>query len=174
MVVIITQAYLLQSFSSFEIMLDCWKENPAERPTFTNLRSIFDAMLQQDNPYIQFDNINTHKPYYDTSMSLSTDDDKTIGLSDSGSSSMPHSSSSERSLVTLPGVAASLQSAAGGGFDLTKSEELPTPDPAHNPYVDTPTRPYDNSFDLDMVHTQQTIHEDVESGADPVACEAAV
>lgn len=46
-------------------MLECWRGNAAERPSFSQLKAKFDAMLlsQEDNPYIQF-NINMTMPYY--------------------------------------------------------------------------------------------------------------
>ena len=45
-------------------MLDCWSENPADRPTFTQLRDKFDAILlaENNNMYIQFSSIDTDTP----------------------------------------------------------------------------------------------------------------
>ena len=45
-------------------MLECWSEDPNERRTFPELHTLFDTMLAEDNQYIQFDNINMHKAYY--------------------------------------------------------------------------------------------------------------
>ena len=49
---------------SYEIMLDCWSENPADRPTFTQLRDKFDAIILAENNdmYIQFSSIDTDTP----------------------------------------------------------------------------------------------------------------
>ena len=46
-------------------MMECWNARSCDRPTFTQLRAVFDRMLssQKDNPYIQF-SINTSHPYY--------------------------------------------------------------------------------------------------------------
>ena len=46
-------------------MLECWRQSITERPSFSQLKAKFDAMLlsQEDNPYIQF-NINVAMPYY--------------------------------------------------------------------------------------------------------------
>ncbi|KAL5497189.1 hypothetical protein EMCRGX_G013614 [Ephydatia muelleri] len=51
----------------YDIMLECWRQSAAERPSFSQLKAKFDAMLlsQEDNPYIQF-NINVAMPYYHT------------------------------------------------------------------------------------------------------------
>ena len=46
-------------------MLECWRQIATERPSFSQLKAKFDAMLlsQENNPYIQF-NINVAMPYY--------------------------------------------------------------------------------------------------------------
>ena len=60
-------------FRRYDIMLMCWKEEPWKRPTFTDLRAKFDAMLlaERNNEYIDL-RINNDKPYYrlDTSATL--------------------------------------------------------------------------------------------------------
>ena len=37
--------------NSYQLMLDCWKEDPDERPTFTQLISIMEEMMTTDTPY---------------------------------------------------------------------------------------------------------------------------
>ena len=111
-------------------MQDCWLENPNDRPTFADLRSQFDALLTKDNPYIQFENINAHMPYYNSHLThRNSDDDGTLGLS---TSDFEFSSSSS---VTMNGATAS-------GYDYVKPvvvmQEQPE-DPHSNPYVETPT-----------------------------------
>ena len=32
-------------------MNQCWRENPADRPTFTQIRERLETMMTQDNPY---------------------------------------------------------------------------------------------------------------------------
>ncbi len=44
-------------------MLSCWKENVPDRPAFADLQEMFDSMLEQDNPYINF-SIDPDKLYY--------------------------------------------------------------------------------------------------------------
>ena len=113
-------------------MQDCWLENPNDRPTFTDLRSQFDALLTKDNPYIQFENINAHMPYYNSRLSRhnsNSDDEHTLGIS---SSDIEFSSSSS---MTMNGATAS-------GYDYLKPilrPEPPPEDPHSNPYVETPT-----------------------------------
>ncbi len=44
-------------------MLSCWKENVPDQPSFADLQEMFDSMLAQDNPYINF-SIDPNKLYY--------------------------------------------------------------------------------------------------------------
>lgn len=57
----------------YAIMLMCWKEDPRKRPTFSELRAKFDAMLlaERNDEYIDL-RISNDKPYYmlDTSATL--------------------------------------------------------------------------------------------------------
>jgi proto-oncogene tyrosine-protein kinase Ret len=48
----------------YDIMQKCWQEIPEERPSFTDLRTMFAELLQENSPYIQLDSINTHRSYY--------------------------------------------------------------------------------------------------------------
>lgn len=34
------------------MMLDCWQDNPENRPTFTQIRDSMEAIMQKDNPYL--------------------------------------------------------------------------------------------------------------------------
>ena len=67
-------SYIRQLFPlcSYEIMLDCWQDNPASRPTFTQLKATFDVLLLEGSPYIQFEGTDTHEPYYDDSPNISS------------------------------------------------------------------------------------------------------
>ena len=119
-------------FHSYKLMQECWMENPNDRPTFADLRSQFDALLTKDNPYIQFENINAHMPYYNSHHSQHnshSDDERTLGIS---TSDFEFSSSSS---MTMNGATAS-------GYDYLKPvlrQEPPPQDPHSNPYVETPT-----------------------------------
>ena len=49
-------------------MVECWSENPKDRPTFSQLKSKFDKMLLQSNHYIQFScyaTVGDNPPGYD-------------------------------------------------------------------------------------------------------------
>ncbi len=50
---------------SYEIMCNCWSEDPGDRWTFAQLRSKFDAMLSERNPYyFDLNHVNSQRPYY--------------------------------------------------------------------------------------------------------------
>lgn len=65
----------------YEIMMDCWKENPDQRPGFTQLRNRFESMMQKDNPYMDFSAVDETSAYYsvpsfNSIMDESPDEDK--------------------------------------------------------------------------------------------------
>ncbi|XP_065664674.1 proto-oncogene tyrosine-protein kinase receptor Ret-like [Hydra vulgaris] len=39
----------------YDIMLDCWNEDPLKRPTFTELRELFENIISQGNHYVSLD-----------------------------------------------------------------------------------------------------------------------
>ena len=45
-------------------MLDCWKENPDERPSFEQLKSTLETMMTVDTPYYDFTKHDEAKAYY--------------------------------------------------------------------------------------------------------------
>ena len=48
---------------SYQIMLDCWRMESYERPSFKQLKSLLDDLLakQQPDAYIKFSDIDVHK-----------------------------------------------------------------------------------------------------------------
>ncbi|XP_031550158.1 tyrosine kinase receptor Cad96Ca-like [Actinia tenebrosa] len=48
----------------YKTMMQCWQENPKERPKFTELRQRFEELLQEDSPYVDFSNLDHNKDYY--------------------------------------------------------------------------------------------------------------
>ena len=154
-------------------MLNCWREDPTERPSFTKLRATFDAMLAEDNPYIQFDNINVHKPYYHQSNSSDSDDVK-MGISDEESSTDSYVPSSVP--VPIVGGVASTYDRLNPVIDTATNnhlEELKRP--IANTYVDTPSKPYDSMFNLETAGTECTVDTDCESySSSDDFCETAV
>lgn len=172
---------------SYKVMLECWNTDPNERKTFPELRSLFDAMLAENNPYIQFENINTHKPYYNTTATAQShshsqnqsqrnsrsEDENMIGMSESEIEFEDSSTSTS----TLNGASAT------GAYDylrpLVPSEEMTDTIEDHgqilhvaNPYVETPTFKFLmsqegfrlSSFELELERTQQS--EEMESSAE--------
>ena len=47
-----SNAPLIVLLCSYEIMLQCWHENPYDRPSFTELYTRLDDMLSQSSDYI--------------------------------------------------------------------------------------------------------------------------
>ena len=45
------------------MMLRCWKENPLERPTFTEIREEFEKIMSDGETYVTFD-IDEDSNYY--------------------------------------------------------------------------------------------------------------
>ncbi|CAH3145354.1 unnamed protein product [Pocillopora meandrina] len=48
----------------YEMMMDCWKENPDQRPGFTQLREKLEFMMQKDNPYLDLSAVDETREYY--------------------------------------------------------------------------------------------------------------
>ena len=46
------------SLTRYELMLDCWKEEPDERPSFEQLIPKLEKMMTKDNPYFDWDGDN--------------------------------------------------------------------------------------------------------------------
>ena len=51
-------------FNRYELMLDCWKHHPGERPTFGQLISTLERMMTADTPYYDCSNLDETEPYY--------------------------------------------------------------------------------------------------------------
>ena len=45
-------------------MLDCWKEDPRERPTFDQATKILEKMMMVENTYLNLDLVDESKVYY--------------------------------------------------------------------------------------------------------------
>ena len=41
-------------FNRYRLMIDCWKEDPNERPSFVQLIPILEKMMTEDTPYYYF------------------------------------------------------------------------------------------------------------------------
>ena len=156
----------LHSLSRYEIMLHCWQDESSRRPTFAELRSTFDTMLAEDNPYIQFDTINVHKPYYQRGTDSESDGAKTEQLSTSSEERSSTDSFIPSSTTSVEGAASAymydtlspvVNSSVDNGFDDSPKRPIP------NAYVDTPSKPYDSMFHLETASVDYTVDTDVES-----------
>jgi len=123
-------------------MTDCWSEYPEDRKTFSELRSLFDAMLAEDSPYIQFENINAHQPYYNVGSRRNTRCEGEEVLPNSGSEAGFESSTST---MTLNGASVNGGRAYDNIVPLLPRETPPSDLDDHmtlhieNKYVETPT-----------------------------------
>ena len=52
------------TFVRFQLMLDCWNENPTERPTFDQVTKLLEKMLMKDTPYFEPEKLDESKAYY--------------------------------------------------------------------------------------------------------------
>lgn len=48
----------------YDMMVECWLENPFDRPTFTLIRERLEEMMQKDNPYLDFSVLDESRDYY--------------------------------------------------------------------------------------------------------------
>ena len=55
------------------MMLDCWKENPDERPSFEQLKTTLETMMTVDTPYYDFNKHDETKAYYNEAYSDSAE-----------------------------------------------------------------------------------------------------
>ena len=72
----IISSHLHDFFLRYQLMLDCWKEEPNERPTFENTTRLLEEMMQEDTPYLDFESLDESKEYY-CSLEKPSDDEVT-------------------------------------------------------------------------------------------------
>ncbi|XP_078379572.1 uncharacterized protein LOC144662599 isoform X1 [Oculina patagonica] len=48
----------------YQLVLDCWKDEPSERPTFESATRSLEQMMQEDTPYLDFESLDESKAYY--------------------------------------------------------------------------------------------------------------
>jgi hypothetical protein len=102
--------------SRYDIMHRCWTEDPADRPTFTDLRESLELLLGRELNYLQLDNIDV--PIQPASNSsdmtppgcLTVDNLELIPFADRDIETTPLTSSLE--VMTLPGADAGLLSSS--------------------------------------------------------------
>ena len=57
----------------YNMMLDCWKEGPDERPTFEQLIVTLEQMMTTDTPYFDFEKLDESEAYYNEAFSDSNE-----------------------------------------------------------------------------------------------------
>jgi len=133
---------------------------PGNRKTFTELRSLFDAMLGEDNPYIQFENINTHKPYYNVSSKRNTRCEEEFAA---------QQSSSEREFEASGGSSTTLNGASAFGSAYNNRAPLLSPG---TPPTRMEEQLHDCSINMltnEYVETPTTFDYLIDSGEDTVS-----
>ena len=48
----------------YKLMMNCWKADPNERPSFSQLIPILEEMMSEDTPYYHFKLLDQNKPCY--------------------------------------------------------------------------------------------------------------
>ena len=48
----------------YELMIECWKEDPTTRPSFSELIDKLEVIMTRDVPYCDLNNYNESNPYY--------------------------------------------------------------------------------------------------------------
>ena len=56
-------------------MMDCWKQNPDERPSFQELFENLEQLMLQEVEYFEFYNLDESKDYYQVQESGETEED---------------------------------------------------------------------------------------------------
>lgn len=54
-------------------MLECWKEDPCERPTFRDVIKTLEEIMTKDTPYYDFDKLDENDACYEQFISDSSD-----------------------------------------------------------------------------------------------------
>lgn len=51
-------------FVGFQLVSECWNEQPNERPTFDQVTKLLEKMLMKDTPYFQLESVDESRAYY--------------------------------------------------------------------------------------------------------------
>ena len=65
------------TLNRYTLMLDCWKKDPDDRPTFTELIATLEEMMTVDTPYSDFSLVDEKETYYDDAFASTS---KTVEL----------------------------------------------------------------------------------------------
>ena len=64
---------LLSVHNRYELMSDCWKEDPRSRPSFFRLIQKMEVIMQRDAPYLDVNRDNEAHSYYNVPPEASAD-----------------------------------------------------------------------------------------------------
>ncbi|KAJ7383417.1 hypothetical protein OS493_028093 [Desmophyllum pertusum] len=70
----------LCSDNFFSMMLDCWRQDQDERPSFQELVERLEQLMLQEVEYFDFDKVDESKDYYHVPETEENDDDENEGL----------------------------------------------------------------------------------------------
>ena len=65
---------------SYSMMLDCWRHDRDERPSFQELVERLEQLMLQEVEYFDFDKVDESKDYYHVPETEENDDDENEGL----------------------------------------------------------------------------------------------
>ena len=67
------------NFPRYKLMRQCWRENPAERPSFTVIREQLERMMLHHCPYLDMSDADySYAPCYDNDMDKETETESTL------------------------------------------------------------------------------------------------
>ena len=64
---------LLSVHNRYELMSDCWKEDPRSRPSFFRLIQKMEVIMERDAPYLDVNRDNEAHSYYNVPPEASAD-----------------------------------------------------------------------------------------------------
>ena len=70
----------LFSLNRYKLMMDCWKDDPNERPSFSQLILILEEMMTVDTPYYDFTLLDESQACYNVASAASATTSKTVAL----------------------------------------------------------------------------------------------
>ena len=70
----------LLSSRSYSMILDCWRQDQDERPSFQELVERLEQLMLQEVEYFDFDKVDESKDYYHVPETEENDDDENDGL----------------------------------------------------------------------------------------------
>ena len=60
------------SLNRYKLMMDCWKDDPIERPSFSQLILILEEMMTVDTPYYDFTLLDESQACYNVASAATT------------------------------------------------------------------------------------------------------